>query len=94
MHACILFLKTEGKKSPFSKISRYVCTGRAFILGQVVQSWVNITQVGGRFEFRFESLKSISVLIRFVHKLMIESSKNNRELSQKMLLNTRRRNPG
>ena len=32
-----------------------------------------------RFEFRFESLKSISVLILFVHKLMIGSSKNNRE---------------
>ena len=56
-----------------------MCTGRAFILGRVVQSWVKITQVGARFEFRFESLKSISVLIRFVHKLMIESSKNNRE---------------
>ena len=31
------------------------------------------------FEFRFESLKSISVLILFVCKLMIGSSKNNRE---------------
>ena len=30
-------------------------------------------------EFRFESLKSISVLIIFVYKLMIGSSKNNRE---------------
>ena len=32
-----------------------------------------------RFEFRFESLKSISVLILFAYKLMIGSSKNNRE---------------
>ena len=32
-----------------------------------------------RFEFRFESLKSISVLMLFVYKLMIGSSKNNRE---------------
>jgi len=32
-----------------------------------------------RFEFRFESLKRISVLILFVYKLMIGSSKNNRE---------------
>ena len=32
-----------------------------------------------RFEFRFESLKSISVLILFVYKLMIGSSINNRE---------------
>ena len=29
--------------------------------------------------FRFESLKSISVLILFVYKVMIGSSKNNRE---------------
>ena len=35
--------------------------------------------VSARFEFRFESLKSISVLILFVYKLMIGSSKNNRE---------------
>ena len=32
-----------------------------------------------RFEFRFESLKSISVLIFFVYKLMIGSFKINRE---------------
>ena len=50
-------------------------------LGRVVQSWVNITQSFefARFEFRFESLKSISVLILFVYNLMIGSSKNNRE---------------
>ena len=36
-------------------------------------------RVSARFEFRFESLKSISVLILFVYKLMIGSSKNNRE---------------
>ena len=35
--------------------------------------------VSARFEFRFESLKSSSVLILFVYKLMIGSSKNNRE---------------
>ena len=35
-------------------------------------------RVSARFEFRFEGLKSISVLILFVYKLMIESSKNNR----------------
>ena len=32
-----------------------------------------------KFKVRFESLKSISVLILFVYKLMIGSSKNNRE---------------
>ena len=42
--------------------------------GRVVQSWVS-----ARFELRFESLKSNSVLILFVHKLMIGSSKNKRE---------------
>ena len=35
--------------------------------------------VSARFEFRFDSLKSISVLILFVYKLIIGSSKNNRE---------------
>ena len=33
-----------------------------------------------RLEFKFESLKSISVLIIFVYKLMIGSSKNNTEI--------------
>ena len=49
------------------------------VLGRVVQSYVKITRVIARFELRFESLKSISVLILFVYKLMIGSSKNNRQ---------------
>ena len=49
------------------------------LLGRVVQSWVQITRVSARFEFRFESLKSSSVLILFVDKLMIGRSKNNTE---------------
>ena len=36
-------------------------------------------RVSVRFEFRLESLKSISFLILFVYKLMIGNSKNNRE---------------
>ena len=36
-------------------------------------------RVSARFEFRFESSKSISVLIFFVYKLMIGSSKTRRE---------------
>jgi len=36
-------------------------------------------RVSARLEFRFESLKSISVLIHFVDKLMIGSSKNSTE---------------
>ena len=47
--------------------------------GRVVQSWVKIIQGSARFEFKFESLKSISVLTLFVYKLMIESSRYNRE---------------
>ena len=37
-------------------------------------------RVSARFEFRFESFKSISVLILFVYKLMIGSSKNSTEI--------------
>ena len=47
--------------------------------GPVVQSWVKIPRVSARLEFRFESLKRISVLILFVYKLMIGSSKNSTE---------------
>ena len=36
-------------------------------------------RVSARFELRFERLKSSSVLIVLVYKLMIGSSKNNRE---------------
>ena len=42
-------------------------------------------RVSARFEFRFASLKNISVLILFVYKLMI-----GRKLSENMLLNTRK----
>ena len=40
-------------------------------------TWAELFKAG--FEFRFESLKSISVLILFVYKLMIGNYKNNRE---------------
>ena len=36
-------------------------------------------RISGRFEFRYESLESISVVILFVYKLMIGSSKNSTE---------------
>ena len=36
-------------------------------------------RVSAKFEFRFESLKGISVLVLFVYKLMIGSSKNSTE---------------
>ena len=39
----------------------------------------NADEASARFDFRYESLKSISVLILFVYKLIIGSSKINRE---------------
>ena len=48
-------------------------------LGRVVQCWVKITRGTARFEFRFESLKSISVFILLVCKLKNGRSKSNRE---------------
>ena len=53
---------------------------------QTLQSWAELFKAGLReprvsamFEFRYESLESISVLILFVYKLMIGSSKNSTE---------------
>ena len=46
---------------------------------ELFEAGLRLPRVSARFEFRFESLKSISVLILFVYKLMIGSSKNNRE---------------
>ena len=43
-------------------------------LGRVVQSWVKITQGYCEIELRFQSLKSSSILILFVYKLMTGSS--------------------
>ena len=46
-----------------------------------------------KFEFRFESLKSKFSLILSVNKLMVAyPSKQQRKLSEKMLLNNRKRN--
>ena len=49
---------------------------------------------GPRFEFRFESFKSISVLILFVYKLMIGSSKNNRENYPRKCFRAPEKKPG
>ena len=46
---------------------------------ELLKAGLRQPRVSTRFEFRFESLKSISVLILFVYKLMIESSKYKRE---------------
>ena len=43
---------------------------------------------------RFESLKSISVLILFVYKLMIESSKNSTENYPKNPFEHKKKKPG
>ena len=83
-------LFTRGKKNPnvwrsnktdlstlleISMMSICVCVS----LGRVVQSLVKITQGQCEIWIKIWKLKSISVLILFVHKLMIGSSKNKRE---------------
>ena len=50
-----------------------------FTWAELFKDGLRQPRVSARFEFRFESLISISVLILFVYKLMIESSKYNRE---------------
>ena len=57
----------------FSLILSYEVTTRA----ELFKAGLRKPRVSARFEFRFERLKSISVLILFVYKLMIESSKYN-----------------
>ena len=49
--------------------------------------------VSARFEFRFGSLKSISVLILFVNRLMIGSSKNNREIIRENAFEHKKKKP-
>ena len=46
------------------------------------------------FEFKFESLKSISVLILFVHKLMIGTCKHNRENYPRKCFEHEKKKPG
>ena len=73
-------MSLEERLSPNIQIQIFCTDLFAFLIelaenkGWVVQSWE--PRVSVRFEFRFESLKSISVLILFVYKLMIGSSKN------------------
>ena len=49
------------------------------LLAELFDVGLRKPRFSARFEFRFESLKSISVLILFAYKLMTGSSKNNRE---------------
>ena len=51
----------------------------SFRLGRVVQSWVKITQSSCEIWIQIWKLKKHFSLIFFVYKLMIGSSKNNRE---------------
>ena len=62
--------------------------------GLVDQSWVKITQVSARFESRFESLKIISVLIRFAYKLMIGSSKKTEKIIRENGFEHKKKKPG
>ena len=56
------------------------CNQNAWLLSRakLFKAGLRYPRVSVRFEFRFESLKSISVLILFVYRLTIGSSKNNR----------------
>ena len=52
-------------------------------------------RVSAKFEFRFESLKGISVLVLFVYKLMIGSFKNSTEnYPRKCFWTQEKKNPG
>ena len=51
-------------------------------------------RVSAKFEFRFESLKGISVLVLFVYKLMIGSSKNSTENYSRKCFWTQEKKPG
>ena len=59
---------------------------------ELFKAGLRLPRVSARFEFRFESLKSISVLILFVYKL--KALKITEKLPEKMLLNARKRNLG
>ena len=59
----------------------------------VVRSWVKTTQCA-KFDLRYESLKSKFSLILFAYNPMIGYSKKHRELSERVLLIKRKRNPG
>ena len=48
-------------------------------MAELFKAGLRQPRLSARFEFRFESLKSISVLILFVYEMMIGSAKNNRE---------------
>ena len=63
----VLFMKISAliSQEPMSDV----------LLVRVVQSRVEITQVGAKFLFRYESLKSKFSFIRFVYNLMIRCSK-------------------
>ena len=78
----------------FSSIQQLKSRAKSFKAG------LRYPRVSARFEFRFESLKRISVLILFVYKLMIESSKYNRKNYPRKCFGTQERetrikfNPG
>ena len=50
-------------------------------------------RVSARFELRYESLKGISVLVLFVYKLMIGSSKNSTEIIRENAFEHKKKKP-
>ena len=92
-----IILPLEERLSPNIQIQIFYTDLLAFLIELaenkcwVVQSWE--PRVSARFEFRFESLKNISVLILFVYNLMIGSSKNYRENYQRKCFWTLQKEP-
>ena len=73
------FLKKKLFQPFFSLYFLFSATANLFNWAELFKAGLRLPSVSARSEFRFESLKSISVLILFVYKLMIGSFKNNRE---------------
>ena len=64
------------------------------IRAELLKAGLRYPRVGAKFEFRFESLKSISVLILFAYKLMIGSSKDNKDIILENALEHKKKKPG
>ena len=82
IHLCFTGYYSSGalKILDSQGLNREVAVGFFFpFLAELFKARLRKPRVSARFEFRFESLKRISVLIFFICKLMIESSKYNRE---------------
>ena len=88
------FLKKKLFQPFFSLYLLFSATANLFNWAELFKAGLRLPSVSARFEFRFESLKSISVLILFVYKLMIGSFKNNREIIPENAYEHKKKKPG